>query len=103
MELALLPSRLDTDTRVQELRDPATRDEAQARLHLLLLRAAHFELGRREVDAGERADMATQAADDALMAIIGKLDTFRGESRFTTWAYKFALLEAGVRARRRAW
>ena len=28
---------------------------------------------------------------------------FRGASRFTTWAYKFALLEAGVKARRRAW
>ena len=44
-----------------------------------------------------------QAADDALMAVLGKLDEFRGASRFTTWAYKFALLEAGVRLRRRAW
>ena len=35
--------------------------------------------------------------------MLGKLDTFRGASRFTTWAYKFALLEAGVKARRRAW
>ena len=48
-------------------------------------------------------DLATQAADDALMAILAKLDSFRGASRFTTWAYKFALLEAGVKARRRAW
>lgn len=37
------------------------------------------------------------------MAILAKLDSFRGASRFTTWAYKFVLLEAGVRARRRAW
>jgi RNA polymerase sigma-70 factor (ECF subfamily) len=44
-----------------------------------------------------------QAADDALMAIMSKLHTFRGDSRFTTWAYKFALLEAGVKIRRRAW
>ena len=44
-----------------------------------------------------------QAADDALVAVLAKLDTFRGASRFTTWAYKFALLEAGVKARRRAW
>jgi len=44
-----------------------------------------------------------QAADDALMAVLSKLDDFWGESRFTTWAYKFALLEAGVRLRRRAW
>ena len=38
-----------------------------------------------------------------MVALLGKLDTFRGQSRFTTWAYKFALLEAGVKARRRAW
>src|SRR6185295_4970799 len=31
------------------------------------------------------------------------LDDFRGASRFTTWAYKFALLEAAVKLRRRAW
>ncbi len=44
-----------------------------------------------------------QAADDALVAVLSKLDDFRGASRFTTWAYKFALLEAGVKLRRRAW
>ena len=48
-------------------------------------------------------DLALQAADDALVAVLAKLDTYRGASRFTTWAYKFALLEAGVRLRRRAW
>src|SRR5918992_5259874 len=51
----------------------------------------------------ELVDLAPQAADDALMAVLGKLCDFRGASRFTTWAYKFALLEAGVRLRRRAW
>ena len=44
-----------------------------------------------------------QAADDALMAIMRKLHTYRGDSRFTTWAYKFALLEAAVKVRKRAW
>ncbi len=82
---------------------PGPREEALADLHALLLRAAHHELGRRRVDPAEAGDLATQAADDALMAILAKLDTFRGRSRFTTWAYKFALLEAGVKARRRAW
>jgi hypothetical protein len=43
------------------------------------------------------------AAGDAMVAVLAKLDTFRGASRFTTWAYKFALLEAGVKAWRRAW
>jgi RNA polymerase sigma-70 factor (ECF subfamily) len=52
---------------------------------------------------GDRDDLAQHSADDALLAILGKLDSFRGESRFTTWAYKFALLEAAVKLRRRAW
>jgi RNA polymerase sigma-70 factor (ECF subfamily) len=90
------------------LRDPVSRDEAAARLHALLLRAARFELARRRrsltgIAYHELDDLAVQAADDALVAVLGKLETFRGESRFTTWAYKFALLEAGVRLRRRAW
>src|SRR4051794_14802638 len=84
------------------------REEAIRRLHELLLRAARFELGRRRaalsfVRGEELDDLATQAADDALMAVLAKLDEFRGASRFTTWAYKFALLEAGVKVRRRAW
>jgi RNA polymerase sigma-70 factor (ECF subfamily) len=86
----------------------ARRTAAEADLHALLLRAARFELSRRRaalshVRGEELDDIATQAADDALMAILTKLDDFRGASRFTTWAYKFALLEAGVRLRRRAW
>jgi RNA polymerase sigma-70 factor, ECF subfamily len=88
---------------LRDLRDPATREAAAARLHALLLRAARFELRRRDVQPGDRDDLALQAADDALVAILAKLDTFRGASRFTTWAYKFALLEAAVKARRRAW
>jgi RNA polymerase sigma-70 factor, ECF subfamily len=84
------------------------REEAVARLHALLLRTARFEIARRRRDQGgwrspDLNDLATQAADDALMAIIPKLHTYRGESRFTTWAYKFALLEAAVRVRRQAW
>jgi RNA polymerase sigma-70 factor, ECF subfamily len=82
---------------------PAVREPALADLHALLLRAARFELNRRDVPRAELEDMAAQAADDAMVALLGKLDTFRGASRFTTWAYKFALLEAGVKARRRAW
>jgi RNA polymerase sigma-70 factor (ECF subfamily) len=84
------------------------RDEAVARLHELLLRAARFEVARRRMmlpgmRGGDHDDLACQAADDALVAVLRKLDTFRGESRFTTWAYKFALYEAAVKVRRRAW
>jgi RNA polymerase sigma-70 factor (ECF subfamily) len=94
---------------VAALRGPAAvRDEAVGELHALLLRGARFELNRRRsmlghVPDGELDDLANQAADDALVAILAKLDSFRGASRFTTWAYKFVLLEAGVKARRRAW
>ena len=88
--------------------DGPDREAAVARLHELLMRGARYELGRRRaalshVRGEELEDIATQAADDALMAVLRKLDDFRGASRFTTWAYKFALLEAGVRLRRRAW
>ena len=88
--------------------DGPERDRAMEQLHELLLRAARFELGRRRaalshVRGEELEDVATQAANDALVAVLAKLDDFRGASRFTTWAYKFALLEAGVKLRRRAW
>jgi RNA polymerase sigma-70 factor, ECF subfamily len=78
------------------------------RLHALLVRAAQFEIKRRRRDLADRQpveleDLAMQAAADALMAIMRKLHTYRGDSRFTTWAYKFALLEAAVKLRRRAW
>jgi RNA polymerase sigma-70 factor (ECF subfamily) len=94
------------DTNIDELR--AGTPQAIAGLHTLLLRAARFEVGRRRaalsyVRGEELDDIAQQAADDALMAVLGKLDDYRGASRFTTWAYKFALLEAGVKLRRRAW
>jgi RNA polymerase sigma-70 factor, ECF subfamily len=84
------------------------REAAVERLHALLLRAARFEVNRRRraVERGGSADvddLAMQAADDALVAIMRKLHTYRGDSRFTTWAYKFALLEAGVKVRRRPW
>ena len=72
------------------------------------MRAARHEVSRRRAALshvrGEKLhDLALQAADDALLAALAKLDDYRGASRFTTWAYKFALLEAGVRLRRRAW
>ena len=86
----------------------ADRDAAIARLHELLLRAARFEVARRRAGLphlrGESFDdLAIQSADDALVAVLAKLDEFRGASRFTTWAYKFALLEAAVRLRRLSW
>jgi RNA polymerase sigma-70 factor (ECF subfamily) len=113
MERALEDRELSAESQSQAwlsaLRSPgAEREHAIAKLHELLLRASRFELGRRRaalshVRGEELDDIAMQAANDALMAVLAKLDDFRGASRFTTWAYKFALLEAGVKLRRRAW
>jgi RNA polymerase sigma-70 factor, ECF subfamily len=86
----------------------ATRDDALARLHALLLRGARFEVARRRpalphVRGDDLNDIALEAADDALVSVMARLDSFRGASRFTTWVYKFALLEAAVKLRKRAW
>jgi RNA polymerase sigma-70 factor, ECF subfamily len=81
-------------------------DEACARLHELLLRAARFEISRRAsqgVKAAEADELANEAADDALVAVLGKLDDFKGLSRLTTWVYKFGIYEAAVKVRKRAW
>jgi RNA polymerase sigma-70 factor (ECF subfamily) len=103
-------SALDRESRVWLERlggEGPERDAAVADLRALLLKACRFELGRRRASSshllGDHEDLAQQSADDALVAVLGKLGEFRGESRFTTWAYKFALFEAGVKARRRAW
>src|SRR5688572_27467581 len=104
-----LSERSESEAWLQALRSsgPAHEDAVEA-LHALLLGAARFEVSRRRaslsfVRGEEFDDIAMQAANDALVAVLAKLDDFRGASRFTTWAYKFALLEAGVRLRRRAW
>jgi RNA polymerase sigma-70 factor, ECF subfamily len=107
---ALAPA-LDAESRewLQSLRAKSpTRDDAIARLHGLLLRAARFEVARRRptlphLRGDELDDIANEAADDALMSVLRRLDDFRGASRFTTWVYKFALLEAAVKLRKRAW
>lgn len=102
---------LDDDSRewLRSLRaDGPVKDEAVARLHALLLRAALFEVARRRpslphLRGDDLEDIANQAADDALVSVLRRLDDFRGASRFTTWVYKFALLEAAVKLRTRSW
>ena len=88
--------------------EPSVRGPALARLHVMLLGVCRAEAFRRRgmlpADiAGDLDDLCLQAANDAVSAVTRKLDEFRGASRFTTWAYKFVLLETAVRLRRRAW
>jgi RNA polymerase sigma-70 factor (ECF subfamily) len=86
--------------------DGLRRDEAIGRLYALLLREARFEVKRRAASlahpsGGDVEDLAVQAADDAVVAILAKLGQFRGDSLFTTWARRFAQHEAPAKIRRR--
>ena len=102
-------SPLETEAWVTALRTRGRRrDEAVLRLHELLLRAARFELSRRRawlahLPDQELARITLKAAGDALATVLASLDDFRGVSRFTTWASKFAVHEASLQLRRRAW
>jgi RNA polymerase sigma-70 factor, ECF subfamily len=101
-------SRLDGTSRawLDALHSRATRrDEAIARLHALLVHEARFEVSRRAASLSHPSgvdleDLAVQAADDAVIAILAKLDQFRGESLFTTWARRFVQREAPAKIRR---
>ena len=84
------------------------REQTVATLHEALLRVAFHELSRRRGQLGsirgpEFDDLAQQAADDALMNILPRLEEFRGLSRFTTWAYKFVMFEVSSKVARHAW
>ena len=105
------PQELDPDSRswLEGLRATgAARASALERLHDLLLRASYSEARRRrhaypEIDGTELDDLCRQAADDAVLGVTRKLDGFRGASRFTTWAYAFAVFELSVKLRRHRW
>jgi RNA polymerase sigma-70 factor, ECF subfamily len=83
------------------------RERATARLYEMLLRVARAEAGRRggqlRISGPELDDLAHQAAADAVLAILAKIGEFRGESRFTTWAYKFVIFEVSGKIGRHFW
>jgi len=82
-------------------------EAAVARLHALMLRVAHAEASRRSgmngIHGRELEDLAQQAAGDAVVSILRKVDEFRGDSRFTTWAYKFVVYEVSNKVGRHVW
>ena len=110
IDVSTLPS-LDTESRqwVEQLRvGHPQRDRTVDGLHAVLRRIAAFELSRRRgqlrwMSGPEVDDLAQQAADDALMNVLDKLDEFRGLSRFTTWAYKFVMFEVSAKAAQHQW
>lgn len=100
---------LDSASRLwlEQLRaEGAVREAAIARLYALLLTEAKYEVHRRAAgldhpSGRDLEDLAVQAADDALVAILPKLGQFRGDALFTTWARRFAALEVPGEIRRR--
>jgi RNA polymerase sigma-70 factor (ECF subfamily) len=82
------------------------RDCAIIELHERLRREAWFHIrlrtrGMADFPASDLEDLSIMAANDALLTILRKLESYRGESRFWTWARRFAQLEAPVSIRRR--
>ena len=100
--------RISTDWVQALTSDGPQRDLALAQLHALLTRAARHQIWRMrsqlgDVGADQVDELALQSADEAMMALLSKLHTFQGRSRFTTWAYKFAILQAATEVRSQAW
>ena len=105
-----VPARLDAESAewLQALAGAGPqREAALTRLHERLLRIARREAARRAprlaISGPELDDVAHQAAADALLAITAKIGQFRGESRFTTWAYKFVIFEVSAKIGRHFW
>lgn len=94
---------------IQQLKsEDAQQAEAIQALQSLLLRAALFTFSRNLTDLQHRSRddvlaLAEDCAQEALVAVLQQLETFRGESRFTTWAYKFGVHKALESARRERW
>jgi RNA polymerase sigma-70 factor (ECF subfamily) len=93
---------------VRDLSSSGDRREAASRLlYDVLLRAARTEVRRRasrlRLAGPELDDIAHQAAADALMTICGKVGTFRGDCKFTTWAYKFVIFDVAAKINRHFW
>ena len=83
-----------------ELRGPE-RDRTLADLRAVLVRGLRVALrGRVRQGLNEAAE---DFAQEALIKIMANLDTFRGESRFTTWAQKIAVMTASTELRRKRW
>ena len=75
---------------------PAEQDAAITALHARLQRGLYWYLARERSDLAGRSSaeleqMAEDYAQDSVMRVLQRLDSFRGESRFTTWATRIAL------------
>jgi len=76
------------------------RDVALADLRAFLVRGLRYGLASRSDVVDENFQ---DFAQDALLRILDNLHTFRGESKFTTWAQKIAVRVAYTELRRLRW
>lgn len=106
-----LPSTVHPDDRewIRRLRSVGSEyDDAVRELHTLMVKGARHQT-RRMPDATAALqgplldDIVQQSASEATLAVLRKLPTFEGRSRFTTWAYKFAILQTASELRRSLW
>jgi RNA polymerase sigma-70 factor (ECF subfamily) len=95
---------------LRELRAEGTPEQAEAieDLRQYLLRAVLYFFSQspgdlRGLARPEIEQIAQDLAQDALLTILKNLDEFRGDSKFTTWAYRFAINMSLVEARRQRW
>jgi RNA polymerase sigma-70 factor (ECF subfamily) len=93
---------------VERLRTPGPiGDAALRRLHQLLLRAARYQVTRmaeaQRLGGVRLEEIVDAAADEAAVSVLRRLDDFEGRSKFTTWAYKFGILQTATEVRRAAW
>jgi RNA polymerase sigma-70 factor (ECF subfamily) len=91
-----------------DLGDRASRAAALSDLREYLLRAVYLYLDRHrtdlaDLDRHEIRQLAEDFAQEALLQILDHLETFRGESKFTTWAYRFVINVAAGELRRHRW
>ena len=99
VEQQTLKTRTNQDW-LEALHEPVS-PEALEELRAILMRGLRAALAGRvnnDVDA-----LAEDFAQEALLKILANLDTFRGESRFTTWAQRIAIHIAFSELRRRRW
>jgi RNA polymerase sigma-70 factor (ECF subfamily) len=93
---------------LEDLKDEQAQTEALADLREFLLRAVYSYLNRHRqdlthLDRQELESLADDYCQEALLQILDKLDTFRGESKFTTWAYRFVINAAAGDLRLHRW
>ena len=90
---------------LSDLRNNGTaRDAALEDLRVIIQKGLPYALSRwLSPDQPQFNALIDEVTQETLLRVLDQLDTFEGRSRFTTWAYKFAILQAATEVRRQAW